>query len=66
MNEGFWKGLFIVCILMLAILIGSVPFVDPGSATYIIIQLSAIHIFVAMAIISALLYLDWDPFRAFR
>lgn len=66
MNRGFWKGVFISCILMLLVLIVSVPFNEQGSATYIIIQLAAVHVLAAMAIIGSLLYFNWDPFRAFR
>lgn len=66
MQRGFLKGLFIFCILMLLLLAVSYPFAQPGSATYVVIQLSVIHIVAAMLIIGALLHFDWDPFRAFR
>lgn len=66
MNRGLWKGIFIACILMMLILVVSLPFNDPGSATFIIIPLAAVHVLAAMAIIGAMLYFDWDPFQAFR
>lgn len=66
MGRGFWKGVLILCVLMLLVLAASLPFIDRGSATFVIVQLSVIHILVAMAIVSAVLYFDLDPFRAFR
>lgn len=61
--RGFWLGLFLLCIVMLVVLVGSVPFLEPGSATFIIAQIAAIHLFVAMAILSGLIYFDWNPLR---
>lgn len=66
MNRGLWKGVFIACILMMLILVVTIPLNDQGSATFIVIQLAAVHVIAAMAIIGAMLYFDWDPFRAFR
>jgi hypothetical protein len=66
MNRGVWKGLFIFCILMLVGLAGSLPFLERGSATYIVLQLAAIHIVVAMLLIGTLLYYDVHPFEVFE
>jgi threonine/homoserine/homoserine lactone efflux protein len=51
---------------MLFLLALTVPFTERNSSTFVIIVLGAIHLLVVMAILSALLYLDWDPFRAFK
>lgn len=66
MNRNFWKGMMIACVLMLLLLALSVPFLDPESATFVVLQLAAIHLVVAMGIISAFLHFDWDPFTPFR
>lgn len=66
MNPYFWKGLLVVCVIMLLVLGASVAFVDIDSATFVISTLAAIHLFAAMAIISAFLYFEWDPFEYLR
>jgi len=66
MNRNFWKGMFIACVLMLVLLALSVPFLERGSATFVVLQLAAVHLVVAMGIISALLYFEWDPFEPLR
>lgn len=66
MSRGFLKGVLILCVLMLLVLAASLPFIERGTATYVVLQLSVIHILVAMAIVGVILYFDLDPFRAFR
>ena len=63
MAKRFWLGLFLLCIVLLALLAASIPFVETGSATFIVAQLAALHLFAAMAILSALIYFDWNPLR---
>lgn len=66
MNPQFWKGILIFQFIMLLMLAASVPFNEPGTATYVIIQLAAIHVVAGIILVSILLYSDWDPFRALR
>ncbi|MCU4742408.1 hypothetical protein OB955_12405 [Halobacteria archaeon AArc-m2/3/4] len=66
MNLQFWKGIMIVCVLLLLFLGASVAFVETDSATFVITVLAAIHLLAAMAIISSFFYFDWDPFDPFR
>lgn len=66
MNDWFWRGVLIVCVLMLAVLGWSYIVVEEGSATYYIIHFAAIHVVIAMILITILIRIDWDPFRAFR
>lgn len=66
MNDGFWQGMLIVCFLLLLVLVFSYPFLTPGSATYVVLQLGAAHLIAAIVIISSLLYFDWDPFSHLR
>lgn len=66
MNDGLWAGVLISAVLMLAFLGISYPFVEPGTATSVVLKLSAIHLVAAITIISGLLYFDWDPFEPLR
>lgn len=66
MSRGFLKGVLILCVLMLLVLAASLPFIERGTATYVVLQLGVIHILVAMAIVGVILHFDLDPFRAFR
>jgi hypothetical protein len=61
MNRGLWKGLLIACGLMLAVLGASALEVEPGTPTYGAIQIAAVHLVVAMLIISGFLYFEWNP-----
>ncbi|MCU4743989.1 hypothetical protein OB955_15165 [Halobacteria archaeon AArc-m2/3/4] len=61
--QGFWRGLVIVCIVMLVVLVGSVPYLESGSATFVITQIAAIHLLIALAILGALIHYDWSPFQ---
>lgn len=66
MNPQFWKGILIFQFIMLLVLVASLPFNDPGTSTYVITQLAAIHVIAGIVLVSFLLYTDWDPFRALR
>jgi len=63
MNRGFWKGLLIACVLMLAVLAVSAPFVERGSPTWGATLIAAVHLVVAILIIGAFLYFDWNPIQ---
>lgn len=66
MNLQFWKGIMIVCVLLLVVLGISAVTVETDSATFVITVLAAVHLLAAMAIISSFFYFDWDPFEPFR
>ena len=65
MNRGMWGGMLIACILMLLVLAGSYPFLEPSSPSFVALQIAAIHLVVAIVIIVTLLYFDWSPFESF-
>jgi hypothetical protein len=56
-----WKGLMIACFIMLGVLGLSAVSVEPGTPTYAVIQIAAAHLVVAILIVSAFLYFDWNP-----
>lgn len=66
MNKQFWKGILIVCVLMLLTLAASLTVIETDSATFVVLVLSVIHILAAMIIISSFIYFDWDPFESLR
>lgn len=66
MNDNFWHGLRLASVALLVLLSITVPFTDRQSAEFVIIVLSAIHLLVAIILLSALIHLDWDPFAPFR
>lgn len=65
MDRNFWIGLEISCGLMMLVLFASFPFLEAGSATYVVWFLAAGHLVIAMSIIGAFIYYDWDPFDVF-
>lgn len=66
MNQMFWKGLLIFQIVLLLILGATYPVHEPGTPTYVITQLAAIHVIAGIVIVSLLIYVDWDPFESLR
>lgn len=66
MSTSPWSGVLLVCVVLLGVLGLSAPFVKQSSATFVIIQLGAIHLVAAILIIGSLIYFDWDPFSALR
>ena len=61
MNRGMWGGMLIACFLMLLVLAGAYPFLEPSSPSFVALQIAAIHLVVAIVIIATLLYFDWSP-----
>jgi len=66
MNRMFWKGVLVVCVVMQGILVLSMLAVEFDSPTFVVSVLAMVHIVAAMAIISSMLYFDWDPFEPLR
>lgn len=66
MYENLWKGLIVGSAMMLLLLVGLVPYLESGSATFVVLQLAAIHLVAAILILSSFLYFEWDPFTPFR
>ena len=63
MERSFWIGVEIACGMMMLLLLASFPVIEPGTATYVVWFLAAGHLVVAMTVIGAIIYFDWDPFR---
>lgn len=66
MNDNLWRGMLIASGIMLVILALSAQLIRRDSATFVVLVLAAVHLLAAMVTLSALLYLDWDPFEPFR
>ena len=65
MERNFWIGVEISLGLMMLVLFVSFPVIEPGTPTYVVWFLGAGHLVLAMGIIGAFIYYDWDPFEAF-
>lgn len=66
MNDMFWRGVLVFQIVLLLMLGAMYPVHDPGTPTYVITQLAALHVIAGIVIVSILLYVDWDPFESLR
>ena len=57
------RAFFVASVVLLAFLAVSVPWIEPGTSTFVISVLSAVMLLV-MGVVSALLiYFDADPFE---
>lgn len=65
-ERAFWIGVEIACGVLVLFLFASFPFLERGSATYVVWFLAAGHLLIAMTIIGLFIHFDWDPFEYLR
>ncbi|SEP07692.1 hypothetical protein SAMN04487948_11314 [Halogranum amylolyticum] len=58
-----WRVFFALSIVLLAFLGLSVPYVEPGTATFVVALLSFGMLGVMLVGSSVFIYFDWDPFE---
>ncbi|ELZ65195.1 hypothetical protein C457_16877 [Haloferax prahovense DSM 18310] len=58
-----WRVFFVSSVVLLAFLALSFPYVEPGTATFVVTLLSLGMLGVTVVGSSALIYFDWDPFE---
>ena len=58
-----WRAFFVSSIVLLAFLGLSVPFIEPGTATFVVALLSFGMLSVMLIGSSVFIYFDWDPFE---
>jgi hypothetical protein len=63
MARSVWTILFAINVVLLVLLALSVPYVEPGTATYTITLLSFGIIGVSLVGLAVVLYIDWNRFR---
>lgn len=62
-HAGYWTKFLLAGNITLLLLLGaSYPYLDRGTATYVIAQLSFVFIFLTMASVVVAMYFEWPPF----
>lgn len=60
---GISRALFASSAVLLTLLALSVPYIEPGTSTFVISLLSAGMLTVMFVGSAAFIYFDWDPFE---
>ncbi|EJN57567.1 hypothetical protein [Halogranum rubrum] len=58
-----WRAFFVLSVVLLAFLGLSVPYVESGTATFVVALLSFGMLGVMLVGSSVFIYFDWDPFE---
>ncbi|MFC4438411.1 MULTISPECIES: hypothetical protein [Natrialbaceae] len=58
-----WRLLFTMNAVLLALLVLTWPFVEPGSSAETITVVSLVFIVASMVGLAGIIRLEWDPFR---
>ncbi len=58
-----WRAFFASSAVLLALLGLSVPYIEPGTRTFVVAVLSLGMLSVTLLGSAAFIYLDWDPFE---
>jgi len=58
-----WKALFVANAVLLALLALSYPALEPGTASYVVAQLSLLFIVASMVGLYLVIRAEWRPFR---
>ncbi|QLH83076.1 hypothetical protein [Halosimplex pelagicum] len=58
-----WRAFFTASAVLLGFLVLSVPFVEPGSATFVISAVSFAMLAVIFVASAVFIRADWDPFE---
>lgn len=56
-----WRAFFVASVVLLAFLVLSVPFIEPGTPTFVVSLLSLGMLGLMIIGSAAFIYLDWDP-----
>ena len=57
------RAFFVASLVLLSLLAFSVPYVEPGTGTFVVAVLSAVMLGTMLLASAALLYYDFDPFE---
>ncbi|WP_254271610.1 hypothetical protein [Haloarcula marina] len=58
-----WRAIFASSLVLLALLALSVPYIEPGTSTFVISIVSLGMLVVMLVASAAFIYLDWNPFE---
>lgn len=56
-----WRSFIVASLVLLALLAFSLPYVEPGTGTFVVTVLSAAMLVTILLVSAAFVYLDWDP-----
>lgn len=57
-----WRAFFVSSVVLLVWLVFSVPYIEPGTPTYVVSLVSFAMLSVILVGSAAFIYFDWDPF----
>jgi len=57
-----WRAFFTMSAVLLGFLVLSVPFIEPGTPTFVVSAVSFVMLAVMFVASAAFIYVDWDPF----
>ncbi|WP_135305473.1 hypothetical protein [Haloarcula amylovorans] len=57
-----WRAIFASSLVLLALLGLSVPYIEPGTGTFVISLMSLGMLVVMLVASAAFIYFNWDPF----
>ncbi len=60
--KAVWRAFFVSSVILLVLLGFSMPYVEPGTATYVISVVSFAMVSVILVGSAAFIYFDWNPF----
>jgi uncharacterized membrane protein len=58
-----WRAFFAMSLVLLALLAFSVPYVEPGTGTFVVTVLSAAMLGTMLVGSATLAYVEWTPFE---
>lgn len=58
-----WRAIFASSLVLLALLGLSVPYIKPGTGTFVISIVSLGMLVIMLVASAAFIHLDWDPFE---
>lgn len=58
-----WRAFFVFSVVLLALLGLSIPYIEPGTPSFVVALLSLGMLVVMLVGSSVFIYLDWDPFE---
>lgn len=60
---GVWRAFFVSSVVLLSLLALSVPYIEPGTSSFVVALLSLGMLGVMLVGSGAFIYFDWDPFE---
>ena len=62
LSKQIWTAFLAIYVTLLLMLAWSFLYIEPGTATYVVAQMSAVMLIVSISVVLLLIYVDWNPF----